>query len=932
MKEDLEQNTTDTIVGALPQGHPGLCGTPVGPGKETHGTPVPEQGRPWVGPQQLPRQRQRQTTTTGLRRMCFQETSAHRHLYTYTLTSSLFRFFAFSLFLLLLLTFTFSFVVFLIQLHLLCSIFHLKGRNGTTTQKKGGEKPPPLQRVEGGTCEQNTHSYSMHRCAQCVSTSHCTVWSQFHHANTRGSSLRVCVPKTVCHPRVMSRSLPHLALTTSTSSPIFPTVSPTHTRSMVLDPHLPCDVPRQSGGSTRIPSLTGYEPKPVEFKDIETEAIEPEDFEPRRIELDRNLGTDPYQIQERFMRNSLNEDMDEFGKVGAEVFYNQSLIHSDYDSAESIADSDLEDGELRKMLASPLFFQEREGNFDSSRKPRVSGKLDAMVVQERSKCTTDTRWSLKTRELDVKFISRARVSGKLDARFSFDSEPTLNTFLTRNQGNELGDQFESSVRSVFRFADPSNVGGSLLEGDKDHLLNQARFELLKQEHQVWSLNSCIDELQKQAYAQRLEFEDAHHGYIESRREQLRLQEVWSLKEKALRGTPRLNIHEMGEQKLRAKKKTQDNTKAHFTNAGNARANDFYDWFRWISRSWIGSPWEIVLRSQSTSSDSKFLFHNEPRQTLTWTHGRLDYRKTFLVINFLQLIHPEIIIKEFIILWHQVIQDRFQCVLVQELLSQEMKIKKGAQSRLQQEVALKEKALRDNQIRSMHEMGEKKRAQELRVGDFSVQKLRESQDTIQRLTFTSTRFTRKDEFFERFRDFQEVESNHSGRLSYVPSQPAMLPSYRSILSRDKRLPLGTWNASGPKENVFRNQFSTCDSSQNHCQAIHHTRCYRIDSSAYWYRNSCRKRWRSNQGHTSNADICRKAVDYVFYNTRGVSEEFYGWTAKTANIGTAIRQNALIHNHFWCGKCDSNIKWLLLLIFHRKQCCGSKKWRWLIRWTN
>ena len=37
-----------------------------------------------------------------------------------------------------------------------------------------------------------------------------------------------------------------------------------------------------------------------------------------------------------------------FGKVGAEMFYLQSQMHSDYDSAESIADPDLEDGELRK--------------------------------------------------------------------------------------------------------------------------------------------------------------------------------------------------------------------------------------------------------------------------------------------------------------------------------------------------------------------------------------------------------------------------------------------------------------------------------------------------------------------------------------------------------------------------------------------------------
>ena len=34
---------------------------------------------------------------------------------------------------------------------------------------------------------------------------------------------------------------------------------------------------------------------------------------------------------------------------------------------------------------------------------------------------------------------------------------------------------------------------------------------------------------------------------------------------------------------------------------------------------------------------------------------------------------------------------------------------------------------------MHEMGEMKRAQELRVDEFSVQKLRESHETMQRLT-------------------------------------------------------------------------------------------------------------------------------------------------------------------------------------------------------
>ena len=177
--------------------------------------------------------------------------------------------------------------------------------------------------------------------------------THFTHANTRGSRLHIFVSQHSRHPRVMSRSLPHLTLTTSTSSlspttPIFPTFSPSHPSPSAHDPYLPCEDPRQSGGSTQIPSLTGFEPK----------VIEPEDLGPRRVEINRNLGTDPYQTQERTMEdnypNPIAEDMDEFGKVGVEMSYIHSQMHSDYDSAESIADSDFEDGELRKLLASPL--------------------------------------------------------------------------------------------------------------------------------------------------------------------------------------------------------------------------------------------------------------------------------------------------------------------------------------------------------------------------------------------------------------------------------------------------------------------------------------------------------------------------------------------------------------------------------------------------
>ena len=135
--------------------------------------------------------------------------------------------------------------------------------------------------------------------------------------------------------------------------------------------------------------------------------------------------------------------------------------------------------------------------------------------------------------------------------------------------------------------------------------------------------------------------------------------------------------------------------------------------------------------------------------------------------------------------------------------------------------MKEKALRETQIRNIHEMGEMKRAQELRVDEFSVQKLRENHETIRRLTSQMHEMQEQMNSMNDLGKFQEVESNHSGRLSDVPSQPAMIPSFRSLLSRDKLLPLDTWNMSGPQENVFGDQFSTLDSSHNHYQGIHHS---------------------------------------------------------------------------------------------------------------
>ena len=135
-----------------------------------------------------------------------------------------------------------------------------------------------------------------------------------------------------------------------------------------------------------------------------------------------------------------------------------------------------------------------------------------------------------------------------------------------------------------------------------------------------------------------------------------------------------------------------------------------------------------------------------------------------------------------------------------------------QAQLQEELSLKEKMLRDTQMRNFHEMGEMKRAHELQVDEFSVQKLRENHETIQRLTSQMQEMQEQMNSVNDSGDFQDVKSNFSGRLSHVSSQPAVIPSSRSMLSHDKRLPLESWNTSGLQENVF-------DSLRDHPQRIH-----------------------------------------------------------------------------------------------------------------
>ena len=108
----------------------------------------------------------------------------------------------------------------------------------------------------------------------------------------------------------------------------------------------------------------------------------------------------------------------------------------------------------------------------------------------------------------------------------------------RETGCRRNEQRNQMWSSVFGNANPSNSSGTLLEGNKDHLLNQAKSDLTNRELQVESLDKWTDDLQKRTEVQYRALQDVQNEFVESRREQTRFQQ----KENALRDTQIRSLH------------------------------------------------------------------------------------------------------------------------------------------------------------------------------------------------------------------------------------------------------------------------------------------------------------------------------------------------------------------------------------------------------
>ena len=88
----------------------------------------------------------------------------------------------------------------------------------------------------------------------------------------------------------------------------------------------------------------------------------------------------------------------------------------------------------------------------------------------------------------------------------------------------------------------------------------------------------------------------------------------------------------------------------------------------------------------------------------------------------------------------------------------------------------------------------------------------------RTHFTNTGVARSSDLVNDSREFQDVESICSGKLSHVRNQPAIVPSLCGMLSHDQSLRPDTWNLLGTSGNVFDCPLGPIDSSSTYCRSM------------------------------------------------------------------------------------------------------------------
>ena len=117
------------------------------------------------------------------------------------------------------------------------------------------------------------------------------------------------------------------------------------------------------------------------------------------------------------------------------------------------------------------------------------------------------------------------------ALFSHNRKSSQETFSDRENISSGHQPGQGKDETLFRFSDREEAARLVLEEQRDHLLPEAKYEILKQECKVDSLITCTREFQRQARSIRLEMDYVHCTYEESRREQPDFTKKWLTEKK-----------------------------------------------------------------------------------------------------------------------------------------------------------------------------------------------------------------------------------------------------------------------------------------------------------------------------------------------------------------------------------------------------------------
>ena len=164
------------------------------------------------------------------------------------------------------------------------------------------------------------------------------------------------------------------------------------------------------------------------------------------------------------------------------LFFHRPSMTSTYDSAESIAtsppESDVDDEQTRTMLASPLYLLERE--------KQVLTDHEFITPSEETQCQVH--------------LTFEKVQENLPQCSHTKESQVKKHFLTEKAISSGHQAVQGTDETLFRFSDPEDAARSVLEEQRNHLLAEPKFEILKQECKVDTLNTCIRKFQRQAHS------------------------------------------------------------------------------------------------------------------------------------------------------------------------------------------------------------------------------------------------------------------------------------------------------------------------------------------------------------------------------------------------------------------------------------------------